>query len=182
MINLLPEEYKNRIKNQNKWNGLLSLEAQILFLCVFAMIGMIGIKYYFRAEDNLALIMLKAYQDKNLSSQAEIDNIGKINQEINRVNSIIKKQISVSDYFIKVSQSLEKGMNLKSFLYKYKDDGVEISLVGWAPDNNSLSKFQENLENTFQTSINIPLDSLAKRSDIDFSFNFNISTKKNDSK
>lgn len=182
MINLLPEEYKNRIKNKKKWNDFLFLEIIILFLCIFAMVGMIGIKAYFDMENKYAINMLEAYKDKNATSQAIALEIKNINLEVDRINNIIAKQQQPSDFFLKVSGALEKGMNLKSFSYKYKDNGAEISLAGYAPDNNALSKFQDNLEDIFKSKINIPLDALAKRNEIDFSFSFSILNTKNDNK
>ena len=63
MINLLPEEYKNRIKAQKKWNGFLSLAINILFLCVFAMVGMVGIKMYFEVENRYQANILESYKE-----------------------------------------------------------------------------------------------------------------------
>jgi len=177
MVNLLPEEYKKRLKNQKIWNFFLSFEMVLFLICLLAVVGLFLLEFYFKSVQSYNANMLEAVK----SDSSQIDQIRKeidiLNKETILANQIISNQSKISPWFRKIVSDMSPGMNLKYFSFKKKENNFDVSIVGYAPDNDSIVSFKNNLEKDFSVRIDLPLDALTKRRDIDFTINFSLPIK-----
>lgn len=178
MINLLPENYKERLKTQKKWNFFLSLELFISLIVFISAVGLFVIEIYFSAMLDYQKSVLESIRSNSKETQDLLKEFSDINQFIHSANSIIDKQESVSVNFSNIIDSMPKNIVFKSFSFSKKENDINFSIVGNSPDNQLLVEFNNNLEKVFSQKISLPLDSLTKRKDIDFTINFSIPAKK----
>jgi len=71
MVNLLPEEYKKRLKNQKIWNFFLSFETVLFLICLIAVIGLFLLEFYFQSVQSYNANMREAVK----SDSSQIDQI-----------------------------------------------------------------------------------------------------------
>ncbi len=173
MINLIPQEYKNKALGYKKWQNVFKIQINIIILLLVLFIGLFVMDFYFSASKDYQESMLDVV--KTLSPKADLirGEVVSLNKDVEYAIGVLGNQISVIDIFDKIAINLLKGMYIQSIAVSNKEE-LLISIVGYAPDNDTLLEFRDILEEEFETEINIPLKALTKRQDIDFSIRFEI--------
>ena len=173
MINLLPPQYKNELKQERKYKLVLILGIVVLFFLISLSLILLSIKFYTQGqvESEKILLSLKEKQFKTPETEALQKDIVLVNQEISKLSSFYQNQTNLVEILEKLSQIFPPGMYLTSL--SYQKAIFQISLSGYAPTRETLVQFKENLEKEFKE-VNFPPSNWVVPTDINFQTTFKI--------
>lgn len=175
MINLLPPEEKEILRQEKSWKLILILGIlSLIFLISFALI-LFSIKIYLQSQLDFQKTLVKLEEEraktfgiKNLQSE-----IAALNQNLSKLNSFYQRQISLTEILEKISKILPPEIYLNNFTYQRNT--LQISLSGFAPSRENLLEFKKKLEEekSFKE-VYFPPQNWLKTTNIDFFLTFKI--------
>jgi len=173
MINLLPLQYKNELKEEKEYKLVLILGIIVLLFLISLSLILLSIKFYTQGqvESEKILLSLKEKQFKTPETEALQKDIVLVNQEISKLSSFYQNQTNLVEILEKLSQIFPPGMYLTSL--SYQKAIFQISLSGYAPTRETLVQFKENLEKEFKE-VNFPPSNWVVPTDINFQTTFKI--------
>jgi len=175
MINLLPPQYKNELKQERKYKLVLILGIVVLFFLISLSLILLSIKFYTQGqvESEKILLSLKEKEFKTPETEALQKEVISINQNILKLSSFYQNQANLVEILEKLSQISPSGMYLTSL--SYQKTNFQISLSGYAPTRETLVQFKENLEKEKEfKEVNFPPSNWVAPTDINFQATFKI--------
>ena len=182
MINLLPPEEKNNLREEKKLKLILVLGISLLaFLISFSLI-LFAIQIFISNQMEVQKSFLEQKEKESQSSQ--IKELKKImndsNDKISKLNLFYQQQPSFTFLLEKISETLPPEVYLTNILLtiQKEKDGKEFlncNLSGFSPTSDALLQFRENLKNepNFKE-VSFPPSNWLATTDINFSVNFKI--------
>jgi len=179
MINLLPSQEKEILRQEEKYKLVLILGILFLIFLICLILILFSIKISISGQLEAQKILLSQGEERFKGTQIQNleEKIISSNQILSKLSSFYYSQISLTGVLEKISQSLPSGAYLTIFNF---NSGVpsgsgQISLSGFSPSREILFEFKTNLEKeeNFQE-IYFPPSNWVKPTDIDFLVNFKI--------
>ncbi len=173
MINLLPFQEKEILRQEEKHNLVLILGILFLIFLISSILILFSIKIFISGEIEIQRILLSAEEKRFKESQIQNleEKINASNQTLSKLNLFYQNQLNLTETLEKISGTLPPG----TYLTTLNLNLAQISLSGFSPTREILLEFKENLdkEGTFGE-IYFPPSNWVKPIDIDFSVNFKI--------
>lgn len=175
MINLLPPQYKEELKQEENWRLVLLLGILILVFLISIILILFAIKFHIggRVESEKTLVNLEEKYSQTSEIKELRQKIILANQNLSKLNSFYSFQVSPSEILEKVSKTIPSGIYLTAF--SWQKNTSQISLAGFSPERKILFEFKENLEKEKEfTEIYFPPSSWINPVDINFYITFKI--------
>ena len=176
MLNLLPEEQREKIKKEYKIRRLVVASFFIFISLVIASVSLLP--PYLISKEKLD------ESNKHLNTFSNSPIIKKsqdLSSETDAINGKIKSlsvsnSVYIYDILNKILDKKTDQISIKNFVYLKKDNNnVSVTLSGLANSRESLIGFEKNLQNeTYFSSVDFPVSNLAKDTNIDFSIQIGI--------
>lgn len=175
LINLLPNQQKEELLQEEKFKIILILGITFLFFLISLILVFLSIKIYISSQIEAQKIIL--LEEKKRFEESENQFLQKklefLNKEFLKLNSFYQNQINLTEILDKISLLLPLGISLDSF--SFSTENYQISLTGFSATRNNLLQFKENLEKEkIFTQVYFPPSSWLKLTDINFSVSFKI--------
>jgi cytoskeletal protein RodZ len=174
MINFLSEKNKNNVKKE------YSFRVATLFLIVFSLV-LIFISVFLSSahilsvyregviSNQLAMVKESSFGKSNVS----LDDVKKINEIVKTISSATVYQKPASDFIKSILNSKNSAIAISSMSSDFDtNNNIRISIKGFSKTRDGLTKFVKDIKslNLF-SGVDLPISSLVKSSDIDFSIN-----------
>ena len=174
MINLLPPEYRQRLKDEEYFRLVLISGALLLLFFVSLSLMLLSIRIYLSGEIDAQKILVERQQEEyNRENPLEL-NVKDLNRSVAQLAAFYKEQILLSAILQEVTAALPSEAYLTSFVYNSGAPG-KISLAGFAPTSEDLQAFRGTLEqNSRFSNFFFPLSNSTSERDITFSFTFTV--------
>jgi len=144
MINLLPKQWQDKLREEKIFKEVVTLGIIAVAASLVLVLSLWLVLIFYSNDLKYAQIALAGK-----GQQMAIFNIESAEKEIIFDNSLVskldefyKKQVKITDIFLKAAGSLPEGVTLSSFGYS----SGSVSLEGFSPDRDSLVVFKANLE------------------------------------
>jgi Tfp pilus assembly protein PilN len=179
MINLLPPEKKEEIRNERNWKISLILSVNLIavFVCLGLVLFLINIFLSSKIDFQNIIYQEKEKDFNSLKTQTLSQNLEIFNQTFSRLDSFYQNQFRATKTLESVSRDIPTGIYLTNLLINPKKE-VEITecvLTGFSANRDALLKFKENLEKKEEIKdVYFPTSSWVKATDINFTINFKI--------
>lgn len=172
MINLLPLEQIEELKQEENLKQVLIWGILILFFLVSLFLILLSIKFFLSGNLEAQKIFLKEKGSSlNLESEKEIKNL---NELLLKMNSFYQEKIDLVPIIEEVSETLPSGIYLTNLnINPISKKEIEVSLSGFCPQRETLLGFITILKEKF-SDVSFPPENLLKLIDINFSINFKI--------
>lgn len=173
MINLLPNKYKQELKLRFLERKIIAFAGFLsgLILLLIICLGCIYLVLYLTQIKQSSGIFQQAHGLEQQVSSLNQELSSLINQRIERIDQIQKKQIYWSQILEKLAQITPNGVRLESL--ETSDNQVQMS--GYAQTRDLIVSFQQILQQESQfIEIDSPLSNFVKQKDLDFYFSFKI--------
>ena len=183
MINLLPAQYKEELKQEEGWKLVLILEILVLIFLICLTLILFSVKIFISGQLEAQKILL--FQEEKKFEESQIKNMEEkitiSNQTLLELNSFYQSQTNLTEILEKISEILPINVYLTTLNFnpltatENEKHAAQISLSGFSPTREILLEFKKNLEKeqTFEE-IYFPPSNWVKPTDIDFSVNFKI--------
>ena len=174
MINFLSEKNKNNVKKE------YSFRVFTLFLIIFSLV-MVFVSVFLSPAHILSIYrksvisnQLGMVKESPVSkSSVSLEDVKKINEIVKVISSATVYQKPASDFIKRILNSKNSAITI-SFISSDFDtnNNMRISLRGFSKTRDGLTKFVKDIKslNLF-SGVDLPISSLVKSSDIDFSIN-----------
>lgn len=148
MINLLPPEQREELRQEEVFKLVLTLGIVILAFLVSLVLILFSIKTSLLADLNAQEIYLeqKRKELKDSEMQELEARIKEYNLSLSRLETFYEDQSDLVSVLEKISQVFPERTYLTSF--KFDSQTSQVSLTGFSPDSETLLKLKENLEKT----------------------------------
>jgi Tfp pilus assembly protein PilN len=175
MINLLPPQEKEILKQEEKYKLVLILGILFLIFLICLILILFSIRIFISGEVEVQKILLNQEEERFKGTQIQNleEKITSFNQILSKLNSFYSRQISLTEILEKISKDLPSGAHLTTL--SFNSENNQVSLSGFSPSQEILLEFKKNLEKeeNFQK-IYFPLSNWVKLTDIDFIITFQI--------
>ena len=175
MINLLPSQQKEELREEGKWKLIMILGIVLLAFLISLSLILFSIKTVILGQVEIQKILLEE-REKELKTQKIQELEAKIrdyNLTLSNLDSFYKKNLNLTDILEKLSKTLPQGTYLTTFIFNLTT--LEISLSGYSPDRETLVAFKENLEKEEKfEKVYFPLANWVSPTDINFSVTFKV--------
>ena len=183
MLNLLPKDYKNKVKNEYLNRFLIVLLIGLSFLDIIFIVALFPSYTSINFRKNFAE---KTSQELKNSAKAKdrdtvLSNIKDLEARMKIVTTLPGDR--PTDFINKALELKQQGISIQNISYTKKDsDKKEVSLEGKASSRASLIDFSKKIKaSEWATSSDIPLSNLANDKSIPFLVILTVtSTKKNE--
>lgn len=179
MLHLLTETQKNKVIREYRIRLAVTICIFIILICLTGLILLVP--SYLSAVGRVNIIKNENQQKKNLiASLKKQDYDSKIKKVDNNLVAL-KKTVNVMlprEAYNKIVSNLPPNVYLSRYSYNLVDENsASISIDGTAADRDTLVLVFNNLRSIPEfTGITIPVSSFTKKTDLGFSFNFNLNT------
>ena len=177
MINLLPDNQKNELRQEENLKLVLILG----LVLIFYLLSLGLLLFLVRGLLNADLNIQKIYSDEKIAKLNDLkglkDETGSANSNFLKLKNFYDSQIDYTDIFNKLYPALPPEINLYSINFlSEKEKTAAISLQGFSKTREALSSFKSSLELDKESfsDINFPPESWIKKNDITFTITFNI--------
>lgn len=173
MINLLPleEKKKTRAEYRLRLGALVALAVALLLLASLILLFPVYLltlsKYQFASDKFVKLESEqgRTEQEKELNTQ-----INEVNKKTNLFLKEYNKQAVFSEIVTKIIETKGNTIRIQNIFYETSPGRERLVISGRADDRDLLALFIENLKkDPFFTTVDIPISSYIKSTDIDFS-------------
>lgn len=176
IINLLPKEKQQELRYRKLFKVVVLLMAFSGVSFAFVLLAQFGVRFYLQQH--------KTRLQKNIGELQQFTNKeenAKIKQEIGRLNNFIADYETLSASVPKISKAVRafaplvpQGVLITSMRIDANRNFVDIS--GFSPTRELVIELYENIlaENKNFPNIDYPLENVAKPTEINFHFTFNI--------
>lgn len=174
MINLLPPEEKQKLKQKKIQKMILFFGSLFFLFFLSSILGLLALNFYLEGEIAIQKAILKDFEEQlnkkeNLKLKKEIK---KINQEILEVKSFWSQKEVILPHLKKIVELLGPEISLQSLSWQ-KTTNL-FSLQGKAKKRENLVALRESLQKEGFKEINFPLSNWVKPKEIDFFASFKI--------
>lgn len=175
MINLLPPQQKEELKQEENLKLVLTMGIIVLafLICLFLILFLI--KTSFLADLEVQELYLIEKEKKLASPEIKqlTEEIRYYNLTLFQLETFYQSQPHLTSTLEKISYTLPPGIYLTSL--QFSPDTSQFSLAGFSPSRKMLVQFRENLEKTEAIKeISFPPGTWIPLNDIDFSVTFKI--------
>ncbi|MFA5743056.1 MAG: PilN domain-containing protein [Candidatus Paceibacterota bacterium] len=177
MINLLPDNQKNGLRQEENLKLVLILGLVLIFY--FLSLGLL--LFLVKGLLNADLNAQKIYSDEKTARLEALkglkDETGSANSNFLRLKKFYDSQIDYADIFSKLYPALPTEINLSSLNFlSEKEKMVAVSLQGFSKTREALNSFKSNLESNEKafSDVSFPPESWIKKNDITFTITFNV--------
>ena len=175
MINLLPPEQKEELKQEERFKLALILGIVILAFLISLTLILFSIKISLLADLEIQKIYFeqrkKELEDPTIQELEE--KIKNYNLTLSKLKNFYQEQLDLTLILEKISQALPQGTYLTNLNFNLQVS--QFSLTGFSPSRELLFQFKENLEDTQGLKeIDFPPQNWVQATDVDFSVNFKI--------
>lgn len=173
MINLLPKQYKEEFKYQEKLSLVLVLSVIILVFSVSLFLVLFYIKTYIQVQVELFGNFIEEIDSKFSKEDENLQKINNSFEEVSNLLSFYKENKYLTETLDEIFKIIPKGIYLNSLSWDSKT-GL-FSLTGFSAKREDLLELRERLrlkENVNE--INFPPQNFVKSSNIDFQISFKI--------
>lgn len=151
MINLLPPQYKEELKTEEKLKIVLILVILFFSFLVSLTLILFSIYIYIEGEIETQEIIITGQEkqfetSKNKKIEEEIKII---NQTVSDINSFYQTQFNFTQTLEKISESLPLGTYLTNLSFNpviKKENKFRVTVSGFSPLRENLFEFKKNLE------------------------------------
>ncbi|HEX9722593.1 MAG TPA: PilN domain-containing protein [Candidatus Paceibacterota bacterium] len=171
MINLLPPENKEALKQEETFRlalilGILSI---LFFLCLSLL--MLSIRIYVGGE--IATQRFVVESARKGQEESPFQKIRTLNGDIGSINQFYANQVKVSDVMRDIANAMPPRVHLTSI--NYTSPGGRVSLVGFAAGAEDLLAFRDAIEQdeVFENAM-LPPSTWVVSQNIDFSLSFDV--------
>ncbi len=162
-LNLIPPTKKKELQLTQLYIMVKNFVIAILLINIFTAIVLLSAKLTLQNHFN-KIVEQTTLTTKYANTLSQ--DVKSFNAELNAVANIQSEYISWSKFFVDFSHLIPPGIIFDSINIKEN----RILLTGLAIERDHLLKLQENLkQSTLFSNIDIPIDNLLRRADIDFS-------------
>ena len=175
MINLLPPQYKEELKQEENYRLILILGILILIFLISLILILFSTEIYIQGQVKSAKILVDLEEEHFQTSEIQLlrEKIILANQNLTKLNSFYQTQISSTEILEKISETFPSGIYLTSL--SFQKSTSQISLFGFSPTRETLFKFKENLEERKEfTEIYFPPSNWVKPTNINFQVTFEV--------
>lgn len=175
MINLLPPQYKQELVKEEKRRLVLILSVLFLIFLVSLILILFSIKISLQGQVEALKIIADSEEKTLRTSEVQIlrEKINLANQNLLKLKSFYRDQISSTEILEKIFQTIPSGIELTSLSWQ-KDNSL-VSLSGFSPNREILLEFIKKLEEKKEFSeINYPTTIWVEPVDINFSLTLKI--------
>ncbi len=175
MINLLPPEQKEELRQEENFKIILILgilcfsllvsSALILFSIKTSILGMLEVQKIYLEEKEKEL--------KSAEIQELEEKIKELNQSLLKLDSFYQEEIGLAGILEKFSKTLPKNTYLTNI--NFNSVSSQFSLSGFCPNRETLLQFKKNLEKEEKLKeVYFPPTNWVSPTDINFSITFKI--------
>ena len=175
MINLLPLEQKEELREEEKLKLILILGIVILAFLISLILILFSIKTTILGQVQIQKIFLEQREKEFKSAQfQELEKrIGDYNLTFSNLDSFYKKNLNLTEILEKTLKTIPAGTYLTNF--NFNPTILQVSLSGFCPDREILLKFKKNLEKEEKfEKVYFPPANWVNPTDINFSVILNI--------
>jgi len=181
MINLLSQEEKKEIIQEENWKLIMILGTLVLIFFICLSLILFSIKVFVSGEVEAQKILFEQ-KEKEIESpqmQALQQNLTAFNQTLFQLESFYGQQFNLSGFLEKLSATVPSGVYLTSLSvsnnYQEKAWEKTCNLSGFSSTREKLLGFKEKLEKegSFEK-IDFPSSSWMKATDINFTLSFKL--------
>lgn len=173
MINLLPSEEKKKVRMDYRLRlgAIVALAITLLFLASLILLSPVYLltlsKHQFASE---RFVKLESEQGKTEQERDINTRIGEVNKKVDLFLKEDKDQVVFSEIITKIIEMKGTAIKLQNMFYESSPGRKRFVISGRADDRDNLARFVENLKkDPFFTTVDIPISSYIKSTDIDFS-------------
>ncbi|MBU0476723.1 PilN domain-containing protein [Patescibacteria group bacterium] len=169
MINLLPPQYKEELKQIANFKLVLVSGGLVLFFLIFTILALFLIRTQLLAkvEAEKTTIQVKEHQLEESELQDFREKVKTANRDILRLNSFYQGQHNLAKVLEKTSESFPSGLYLTSL--SYQKNVSQVSLSGFSPTQEALFELKKNLEAKEDfAEVYFPLSNWINLTDINF--------------
>ncbi len=189
MINLLPEDEKNKIYRIKKYKKVFT----VMIFAIFSFLVFIFFSYFFRyflfkQIEKINLSILRKEEAIIRNREIKLHQVAaKINKNLVNIESFWQDQFYYAPIFVKISNILPKGVFVTSIFMQRKEKNKknaegkiigkdifsDVYIYGWAESRKKLFNFKKNLEKEkWVSNVYFSPSSWVKPKNVDFSLNF----------
>ena len=179
MINLLPSQEKEEIKQEENFKLILILGIIFLFFLISFSLILTSINIYISGEAKVQKILYQQREKELENPQMRTfqEKLINFNQTLTQLESFYQGQPNFTEILEELTVTLPSGTYLTSLLITSQEKGemLVFNLSGFSPTRQLLLDFKENLEkeDSFKE-VSFPPANWVKPVDIDFTVNFKV--------
>lgn len=173
MINLLPQQEKNKLLQQKKVKVVLILAILLFITSVFTGVLLFAVKIYGLGELQAQkfLITKESQSSENPQAKELEENVSRANAAFAKLNNFYQRQSDIAGFLEKISNLLPPDVYLTNF--SYQKDKSQVILRGESKTRDLLLQFKKSLEGEEKIKdLYSPISNLIKNTDIEFYFSF----------
>jgi len=179
MINLLPQEEKEVLIQEENWKLILILGIIFLTFLISLALILFSIQIYISGQIEAQKILFTQKMGESSQVQDFQEKIKLTNLSFSKLDSFYQGAFNGSEALEKTSKALPPGSFLTNFTLSTITEGREypaqISLSGFSPNRETLLEFKKNLESQeLFKEIYFPPSNWVEPINIDFSVSFKI--------
>jgi hypothetical protein len=153
VINLLPPQYKNELRNEEKWKIILNLEIFLFGFLIALTLILLSVKinvegldkaYLILNESGQKVIKLEKEHTQTLGVQNLKEEVKETNDNLSKLNSFFKEPPDLILTLGRISELLPPNSYLTDF--SYQRDSNQIILSGFCENREVLFQLKKNLE------------------------------------
>lgn len=175
MINLLPPQYKEELRQERNFRMILILTVTFLFFLISLILILFSVKFYIQSQADALEILISA-EEKTIKKADATELNSKITEANKKIKNLLlfyEKQPNLVSLIEKIFQALPQGVNLTSLSWQ-KESG-QVVLSGFSPSREILFELKSNLEATEEfTEVFFPPQNWIKPNNIDFQATFKV--------
>jgi len=175
MINLLPPQQKEELREEEKLRLILILEIVILAFLISLTLILSSIRTNILSQVQIQKIFLEQREKefKSTKFQELEKRIGDYNSILSELDSFYDRNLNLTEILEKTSKTLPAGTYLTTFNFNLLTS--QISLSGFCPNREILFEFKKNLEQEEKfEKVYFPPSNWVIPTDINFSASFQI--------
>ena len=173
MINLLPPQYKEELRGEERFRLVLTFGMLLGIFFVCLALALLSIRVYVWGEINSQQILVEAQRREGGDSGSA--RIRELNANVAAIAAFYASQVSLTNIITKIEGALPENIYLTSFSYVEGSSKAKVSLKGFAPLQEDFVAFRDNLRKdpSFEN-FSFPPSNWIRAVDIDFSFDFEL--------
>jgi hypothetical protein len=176
MINLLPPEEKERIKNEKKRKMAIIYWFLTFFFIIVLTMVLCSLQFYLQCRADYQKVVLSS-QEK-LLEKSGIENLKSQINESNKIfknlSQFYKNKYFLTDAFYKIFDILPSEIHLNSVNLSVSDENLKLNISGFSPTREILFDFRKKVEEAGLKNINFPASNWVKANDITFFISFDL--------
>lgn len=185
MSNLLPLEQKKNLTNEyhlRVWTVGLFLVAALFAIAIVLLVPPYVLSLH---EAQVAQAQVDSLK-KEIATKQSVDStkvISDTNTTLQKINGFIGQEtasLSPHDMITKFLSYVDPAISITNIYYTTGDKGGQLSVRGVAKDDVSLSAFAKTLQSEpYFSSVNLPVSTFVKTTDISFAITIQVAVPKN---